>query len=235
MLQTLNNNGYYVTRPFTAAVRDNCTFDYLVYKTLDGQGIQFMFGVIVGSALKSVSFNDTRYNNVDDLLTAVKLFNDTRMFPAEYYDPSYNERYRTESKISWYLVDKLGFKSSRSSIGNNPIYVKKDLYGNVVCQIMVIINDDCTGSIVRSVDGSSLMENAFTCAVDAVSKINGILTYETAHNVMKNLEVLDCINKYDVNINGITKTTVSRSFNVFKEDYKDKIIRELESILDKLK
>lgn len=232
ILLELNDSGYYVTKPF---VKD-CEFDYLVYTRSEGQYIKYLCGVNTKPSRKeSVLFNGKAYRSISDLLSAVDLFNQHRMFPPEYYDPGYTKEYITEGKVSWYLTDKLGFKPSRDMNGHMRTYVKKDLYGQLISSIGLDVDKDGSGRIVRMTTANSWMSNDFTDALDAVAKINGILILELASNVSKSLDALTQINAASIKVTGVTKTVVDGSLNVFKEDYQDKIVRELETILDKLK
>lgn len=232
ILLELNTSGYYVTRPF---VKD-CEFDYLVYTRSEGQYIKYLCGVNAKLSRKdSVLFNGKPYRSKDDFLSAVHLFNQHRMFPPEYYDPGYTKEYVTEGEVSWYLVDKLGFKPTRDTNGHMRTYVKKDLYGQTISCIGLDVKKDGSGSIIRTTTANSWMSNDFTDALDAVSKINGILILELASNVSKSFDALTQINAASITVSGITKAVVDGSLNVFKEDYQDKIINQLETILTKLK
>lgn len=232
ILLELNTSGYYVTRPF---VKD-CEFDYLVYTRSEGQYIKYLCGVNAKLGRKdSVLFNGKAYRSMSDFLSAVDLFNQSRLFPAEYYDPGYTKEYITEGKVSWYLTDRLGFKLGRDVNGRMRTYVKKDLYGQIISNIGLDIKKDGSGSIIRTTSAGSWMSNDFTDALDAVAKINGILVLELVSNVSKSLDALTKINAASITVTGVTKTVVDGSLNVFKEDYQDKIISELETILTKLK
>lgn len=232
ILLELNTSGYYVTKPFVK----ECEFDYLVYTRSEGQYIKYLCGVNAKSGRKdSILFNGKAYRSTGDFLSAVESFNQSRLFPVEYYDPGYTKEYTTEGKVVWYLTDKLGFKPSRDMSGHMRTYVKMDLYGQPISSIGLDVNKDGSGRIIRMTTANSWMSNDFTDALDAVAKINGILILELASNVSKSLDALTQVNLTDVKVAGITKTTVDGSLNVFKEDYQDKIINQLETILTKLK
>lgn len=232
ILLELNTSGYYVTKPFVKS----CEFDYLVYIRSEGQYIKYLCGVNAKPSRKdSVLFNGKPYRNMDEFLSAVESFNQSRLFPAEYYDPGYTKEYITEGKVAWYLIDKLGFKPGRDVNGHMRTYIKKDLYGQPISSIGLDINEDGGGRIVRTTTANSWMSNDFTDALDAVAKINGILILELASNVCKSLDALTQINAASITVTGITKTSVDGNLNVFKEDYQDKIVSELETILTKLK
>lgn len=59
-----------------------------------------------------IHFNGKTFSDLDELEAETKKWAESLPWPVDTYCPLYNERYRLESRISWYLTEKLGFSSN---------------------------------------------------------------------------------------------------------------------------
>lgn len=72
-------------------------------------GLNYMGDCVVTP--KGYKFNGNVYKTVDELFGSFKDWHKSLDLPSRFYDPLYNEDYRLEATIVWYLTDVLGFKN----------------------------------------------------------------------------------------------------------------------------
>lgn len=67
-------------------------------------------------------FEGKAYTDIEALDTALREWENGLEWPVDTYNPMFNERYRLEARIIWYLENKMGFKHTYE--GFTSVYVK---------------------------------------------------------------------------------------------------------------
>lgn len=178
-------------------------------------------------------FMDGHYDTVESLVDAMEKYNSTLPFDAELYNPMLTKNCMVECCIHDYLVS-LGFERDRSLESfNDGKYILKDMYGEDIMSVRVDVDDDGSGHVFRS-HGSSFTETPFSDLYGAVSAVNTIVsTY-----------VLSVNSRAMIALSNMTKSRSSvmldkeidmKRFEVIVTDAREKMIKELEDELERLK
>lgn len=231
------NKTFYVTKPFTKN-NDGNDYDFLVYEAPDGGGLDFKFGVFVKKGNKKiVIFNGAEYTEVDKLLQDVEKYNLTLMFPSHLYDPNYRKDYINRARIAWYLDEVLKFEfSDHMWKHRGEVHQKKGVYNEEVTNIQFEVDENGSGTIYRSIGGSSWIEMKFETVVDAIKAINGILIPEVSVRVGDCIDLMEKISRYGLSLDNAEAIKVNYStLEVLHMDFKKKAIEMMEEALKKLK
>ena len=60
-------------------------------------------------------FNGNKYTDIEELKTAIKDWGDGLEWPVDTYCPMTRESYRLESRITWFLTEKMGFTYTKDT------------------------------------------------------------------------------------------------------------------------
>lgn len=189
---------------------------------------------VLTSDNKKYMFNGKVYSDIPSLVSGFNAYNETLPFNHEFYNPIYRVNYFIELCIHEYLT-KIGMQCVRENLSDT--YVKKDMYGQDICKIMVDVEEDTTrGKITRNIiNAQTWTEIEFNDLTSAIAACNTLIStscISVCSSIMDMLSNMttdrtnEAINKVSLDLN---------SLNVYVEDERKKIIEVLEKELKKLK
>lgn len=112
-----------------------------VYAKEPSLGLNYMGDCVIMP--KGYKFNGNVYKTVDDLFGGFKEWHKTLDLPSRFYDPLYNETYRLQGTIVWYLTDVLGFVADEKDFCNT----YKRCFGTTVMRVQIEVSKDNEVSI----------------------------------------------------------------------------------------
>lgn len=182
---------------------------------------------------KGYLFNNTVYKDVLSLKEAIDTYNNTLEFSSEYYNPLLKEDYRDVLKLNTY-IESLGFK--RTSIAviysrEHMDYSIQDLYNIPRFEFTVSKKfDEFTGN-VNVYNNSSVITVPFIDLESAILAVNTIIK----PNILYLMPMLLANMKdKDINLDNISKETVTNNFSLIKKPLKSLIKEELTKVLKSL-
>ena len=161
ILNELNKNYNVYSRGTITISKEENTYDVYI---LTKNGIDFYFTVtITPSKNEEVFFNGQCYTNSNELIKVVDEYNKTLPFPSRMYDPMYPKWAQEQSKINWFLTEKIGHNKIK-----NPhlvFLIEMDYQKNRDNK------DAGSGHIICYINNHKWLKCNFDDAEDAVSKI----------------------------------------------------------------
>ena len=177
-------------------------------------------------------FNDNYYTTPDELMEAIRKYNETLPFEPDIYNPAFRKHIGIELALHDYLTDA-GFKMSRN-INNE--YILEDTYGYELCQISFDIKDDSTEGIIRKpVPGTfKWTECPFHDLESAIGACNSLLS---SYLLLTNSMVTHVLSKLTTSRASevFDKTFDIKTLTIYTENSKEKAIKRLEEELARLK
>lgn len=178
-------------------------------------------------------FNGKSYTDLDSLDDAFVEYAKTLPYPIDTYCPMYNEGWRVESRILWYLTEKMGFK--RHTKGWNPVYTKP--IGPSFSLEFYVEKDREDDDKVCII--SKYGEYTFRSSVDnAEEGIAAITTIANTSILEMAKDMVGAISFCPDNVSAEIDAFVPSNKNIFgleKVSFKDMMIAALESQLKALK
>lgn len=181
------------------------------------------------------SFRGDYYATAQEMIEAMRKYNNTLPFDAEIYNPIYRKHCIIEMALHDYLYS-LGFKMSW---GADDVYYLEDSYGQRICSIRIEVKEDTTtGVIIRRVNPLSAsdkwVESSFTDLDSAIGAVNAILAMYCASINAITMNVLNGLTSARASV-VFDKTFDVRSISIYTDDAKKKTIEMMENELNKLK
>lgn len=180
-------------------------------------------------------FNEKSYKDIDSLDTALREWEKSLPWPVDTYNPMLVKRANLESRIIWYLTDKLGFKHTVINWGLK--YVK-----NIGPDYQIFFEvgrprdmDDDTVTIYSQYGGMNFRYEAHE-AEDAVEMISAIVResiFQMSSDMVNTLSILP-----DTDVPSDIEAFVEDQSTILgfkKVDFKTTMIALLEKELKKLK
>ncbi len=178
-------------------------------------------------------FNGKTYTDLETLDNALVEWEKSLPYPVDTYCPMTRESYRTESRIVWYLTEKMGFEHSKSgweagayvrSIGPNSqlrFNVRQDLKNE-----KVDITSEFGGmTFTQSVDN----------AEDGIAVIDSIINGSVLMGAKDMVDIISaCGEKITTEVEAYIPTK-ENFFGIKKVSFKDLMIARLENVLKQLK
>lgn len=177
-------------------------------------------------------FNGKLYGDTESLLSALKEWGDSLEWPVDTYNPMMNERYRIESRITWYLEEKLGFERDMSEWEDGTKYIRK--IGPGYCIHVRIYNIKDEVSIASKYAGMTFTQKVED-ADTAVASIAHMVRYEIlmmAKDMIDTLSLLPDKEMTDIEMFVDSKRSF---FGIEKVDFKSVMVDLLEKELKKIK
>ncbi len=196
-------------------------------RTEKGMGYRGNISLVRGKAV----LNGKSYKTLDELDNALTEWEKTLEWPVDTYNPMLNDTWKLESRLIWFLEEKLGFKQEHSNW--EVLYVRK--IGDDYAIRFEISRDREDGVCVSSrIAGYHFMQKVEN-ANDGVATITAIVRYgilQMAKDMVSALALLPETDAIDVD------TYVKDNSNIFgwkKTDFKSVMIEMLEKQLEVLK
>lgn len=178
-------------------------------------------------------FNGVAYDNLDELDKAIVAWGESLPYPADTYCPMYNERWRIESRLIWYLEHKLGFSRSKSAWNHN-LY-ERNIGENTKLHFYIGDADDTDKVTIRSKWGEYVYCYEADDAEKGIATISSIVNASVllmANDMVSIISV--CDNKVNTEIDAFTEDK-SNIFGLKKVNFKELMIAKLEEQLKALK
>jgi len=176
-------------------------------------------------------FNGKKYTDLDSLDNALLDWEKSLKYPVDSYNPMMRENYRTESRIIWYLEEKLGFKSARGPYTYNK-YVK-NIGPNCQLSFAIENEDERINIISRYGDVSFAI-----VAEDADEAIEGIDSIISCSVLEMSHDMIDLLSICKESVSTGVKAYIESNKNILgfeKVDFKTLMIERLERQLKMLK
>lgn len=179
-------------------------------------------------------FNGQSYSNIESLDNAFREWEKTLPWPVDTYNPMVRKGFLLETRIVWYLTEKMGFTESSA---NWQITYVKNIGSN--CKVSFEIernknleDEDVT---ITSTYGKYTFRQKVTNADDAVATISSLIKHEILAMSSGMVDILSKCPDVEVpNIEAYTKSNTS-IFGFERVDFKSVMIELLENELKKLK
>lgn len=180
-------------------------------------------------------YNETCYNNVEELSSAIDDHIEKLPYNHEFDDPMYNSRAVIEMRCDEYLTN-LGLTRASGTYSHSVYEYRNPLTQVVMVSISVEVDyDKKEGKVVRVLPGNQWMEVGFDDADSAISAINSMISSEIFISTSGLIGVLDKMNdqrtKNDITMNHVDMS----SFKLKTQKMKDQLIKMLEKELETLK
>jgi hypothetical protein len=183
-------------------------------------------------------FEGRAYTDIDELYKAVDEWGKNLPYPVDTYNPMLNEAYRTESRLSWYLTEKMGFKAGyeKEGLGWGYLYTR-DM--GLVTKLQVSIRQDRFNheneiEISSKVGPYTFMRNVSN-AEDGIGVLSSIIESSILSMASDMVEALAVCPKEKVSeINALVPSN-KNIFGVEVVSFKDLMIERLENQLKALK
>lgn len=213
---------------------------YLLYdKTRKAKrsNYQYLGKFYISTAKDKYVYNDDVYGDIDSLVEAMELYNQTLPFDAEIYNPIFRKNYMVECALHDYLIS-LGFKADYKHM--DVLYVLNDAYGQNICALTYKVVEDTTeGVITRYIPSQDKwsdrwLENPFNDLDSAIGAVNSMIaTYCTLINAQV-IRTLNAMTNSRCSIM-LNKGFDMRTMSVYIDDAKNQAIEYLENELKALK
>ena len=180
-----------------------------------------------------VIFNGKTYNDLETLDNALVGWEKSLPYPVDTYCPMTRETYRTESRIVWYLTEKMGFERSKSGW-------EADLYVRSIgpnSQLRFNVRQDLENEKVdiTSQFGGMTFTQSVDNAEDGISVIDSIINSTVLMGAKDMIDIISaCGEKVTTEVEAFIPTK-ENFFGIKKVSFKDLMIARLESILAQLK
>ncbi len=199
---------------------------YRKEKVAEGIGYCGNISLVRGKAV----FNGNSYDSVDSLEAALTEWGNSLEWPVDTYNPMLNDKWRLESRLIWYLEEKLGFKPALK--GWNRSYVR-EIGPDYALSFSIDTHKDET--YVSSKFGTLNYQTPVKDAETGVAVIASIVRtsiLQMAKDMVDTLSVLPDTDAVDIDLFMESKRSF---FGYEKVDFKSVMINLLEEELKKLK
>ena len=182
-----------------------------------------------------IVFNNKTYNDVDSLDKALREWEQSLAWPVDTYNPMIRHRANLESRIIWYLTEKLGFKHTIDDSWN----VKYTRNVGPNCNISFSIErphdlDDETVTLI-SYYGGTYYRSEVENAADAINVISTIVRESVLQMSSDMVDLLSIVPDTEVPNIEAYRNSSKNFFGIEKIDFKTRMIFLLENELKKLK
>lgn len=177
-------------------------------------------------------FCGKKYETIDGLDTALRQWEAGLEWPVDTYCPLFNERYRLENRIHWYIINKLGFKEDFSDWNVRNRYVREI---GPSCKLNVSVFNVKDKVNISSEFGGITLTQEVEDIDTAVSVISHIVR-ETVLLMAKDMvSVLSVLPEEKITEIQMFVKSNNNFFGVEKADFKSVMIELLEKELKELK
>lgn len=176
-------------------------------------------------------FNGKAYSTLEDLDNALVEWEKGLPYPVDTYNPMFNERWRVQSRVIWFLTDKMGFQSTARDWSIS--YVKR-LGSNAEISFRVEINRNDKVEIFSQY-GEFYFRKEIDDAdsgIDMITTIVNTTACEMGENLVELLSV--CDDRVTSDIEAYMNTN-ENLFGIKPVSFKELIIDRLERVLAQLK
>lgn len=178
-------------------------------------------------------FNGEKYATINALDHALREWGEGLEYPVDSYCPLYNEMWRTESRIIWYLREKLGFKPATR---NWEMVYEKPVGPSFKLDFFVDKDRNDEGKIaITSKYGPYIYRNSVDNAEDGIASINTIVSASVSEMAK---DIIDVISVCPVGVSDTIEAYVPSNKSILgfeKVDFKTMMIQRLEQQLKALK
>lgn len=178
-------------------------------------------------------FNGEKYATINALDHAIREWGEGLEYPVDSYCPLYNETWRTESRIIWYLRDKLGFKQVTR---NWEMVYEKPIGPSFKLAFFVEKERNDEGKIaITSKYGPYTYRNSVDNAEDGIASINTIVSVSVSEMAK---DIIEVISVCPVGVSDTIEAYVPSNKSILgfeKVSFKDLMIQRLEQQLKALK
>jgi len=201
------------------------------------------FDLVKDGDFYKYQYNGQVYNAFSKMLKQAEKDNESKPFPSYVYCPITREPYKVMHYVRDYMesigfsIPNWGEKFCWNGRGNGDSFVMKNIYGEPISHIEVVMNkwdEGTSGKVYRSIgNGWSWYEVSFKGFEDVLGAINSILEPEVLVNAAKYIATASKMNserKDDVQTVEVTST-----LDIMKSNMKKQTISILENTLKRLK
>jgi hypothetical protein len=177
-------------------------------------------------------FRGKSYSDLESLYSAMKEWGDSLEWPVDTYNPMMNECYRLESRITWYLEEKLGFERDMSEWEDGTKYIRKIGPGYYIHVRVYNIKDEV--SIDSKYAGMTLTQKVED-ADTAVASIVHMVRSEILMMAKDMIDTLSLLPEKDVTDIEMFVDSKRSFFGIEKADFKSVMVDLLEKELKQIK
>ena len=177
-------------------------------------------------------FNGKAYSTIADLDNALVEWEKSLPYPVDTYSPLYRESYKVDSQLTYYLTERLGFKSRHRDWES---YYAKEIGDN--CELTFSLEQDTEKECVRifSRFGAYHFTQEVTDTETGVAVISSIVNGECLSMAKDMVDLMSvCDAKVVADIEAYTQTN-ENIFGIKPVSFKDMMIERLEKALAQLK
>lgn len=178
-------------------------------------------------------FNGKSYSDLETLDKALVEWEKSLPYPVDTYCPMTRESYRIESRIIWYLMEKMGFEHSKSGweVGAYVRSIGPD------SQLRFNVRQDLENEKVNitSQFGGMTFTQSVDNAEDGIAVIDSIVNGSV---LMGAKDIVDIISACGEKVTAEVEAYIPTNENIFgvkQVSFKDLMIARLESVLNQLK
>jgi len=206
--------------------------DIMLFRKGEDKGTGIGYAGNISLVRGSAVFNGEKYATINALDHALREWGEGLEYPVDSYCPMYNETWRTESRIIWYLRDKLGFKQ----VTRNWEMVYEKPIGPSFNLEFFIGKELDEGKIgITSKYGPYIYRNSVDNAEDGIASINTIVSVSVSEMAKDMIEIISVC---PVGVSDTIEAYVPSKRNILgfeKVDFKTMMIQRLEEQLKVLK
>lgn len=181
-------------------------------------------------------FNDTEYTDSEELIKAMREYNNAQPFSPDINNPTFLESYRVLCALEEYLTS-VGFVEG-DSYSKQTEYNLLDMYGDVLCTVTIEMNNedgtDTSGTIIRYKSNGSWTESPFYDLKSAIAACNTLLAAYVSTSLLIMLNTIKKLTSSRCS-ELLYKTYDIRTLSVITEDAKQQCIELIEKELTNLK
>jgi hypothetical protein len=178
-------------------------------------------------------FNGKAYTDLDSLDNALVEWEKTLPYPVDTYCPMTAESFRLQSRIIWYLQEKMGFVVDKSGwgLGN---YIR-DIGPNSRLKFGITHDIDKEEVVISSDFGGMLFTQPVTNAEDGIAIIDSIVSCSVLMMARDMVDIISaCGEKVTTKVDAYIHTN-ENIFGIKPVNFKDLMIARLENVLTRLK
>ena len=178
-------------------------------------------------------FNGKTYSDLDALDDALREWEKSLYYPVDTYCPMYNSGWQVESRIIWYLTEKMGFKAAHR--GWDLVY-ERPIGPSFNLEFFIDRDKILDGKIcVSSKYGEYHFRTTVDNAEDGITAINTIVNTSVLEMAK---DMVDTLSVCDNNVTSEIETYIPSNKNIFgfqEVNFKELMIAHLEGVLQALK
>lgn len=178
-----------------------------------------------------VVFMGVPHDNLDDLDKDLVEWEKSLPFPVDTYNPLYNEHARLETRLIWYLTEKMGFKRAPSNSWDGNLY-KREIGPSF--SLVFCFNNRNDKVEISSKYGPATFA---TVVEDEEQGINTMSTLISASVVQMAKDMVDLISVCGEKVESEIEAYVPANniLGIKKVDFKELMVERLEKLLEGLK